>query len=165
MKEIWNFYLSAFKNIFNYKSGAKRAELNWFILFMTIFWMILVIFLMTSCIIFAITDKETLIPRFFGVFLGFAGVYFICHALPLISLIKRRFNTITPTKSGTFFGIWASIWFIQFVICTSMFLIAINFQYNTNPLILFPLALIGQACGLVVIITVIFLMIREKPFN
>ena len=147
MQKIWNFYLAAFKNIFDYKSTAQRAELNWFMLFMTIFWMILVILLMTSCMVFAIIDKETLIPLFFAIFFGFAGVYFICHVLPLISLIKRRFNMITPSKSGIFFGVWASIWFIQFVICASMFLIAIKFQHDANPLILFPLAFIGQICG------------------
>ena len=34
---------------------------------------------------------------------------------------------------------------------------------NINPIFILPIVFVGQICGLLVIGTVIFLMIREKP--
>lgn len=163
MNNAWNCYLLAFKNIFNYKDSANRQELNWFILFMVLFWFLLFFIILGIFIILVVIGKDTFVPIMFGVMFIIAGIYQIIHILPLISLIKRRFNSITLSKSILFFTIWLTIWFVQFLICTAMFFLVKNSMGNINPLHILPLAFIGQICGFLVIGTVIFLMIREKP--
>lgn len=163
MNNAWNCYLLAFKNIFNYKDSANRQELNWFILFMVLFWFLLFFIILGIFIILVVIGKDTFVPIMFGVMFIIAGIYQIIHILPLISLIKRRFNSITLSKSILFFTIWLTIWFVQFLICTAMFFLVKNSIGNINPLYFLPLAFIGQICGFFVIGIIIFLMIREKP--
>lgn len=163
MNNAWNCYLLAFKNIFNYKDCANRQELNWFILFMVLFWFLLFFIILGIFIILVVIGKDTFVPIMFGVMFIIAGIYQIIHILPLISLIKRRFNSITLSKSILFFTIWLTIWFVQFLICTAMFFLVKNSIGNINPLYFLPLAFIGQICGFFVIGIIIFLMIREKP--
>lgn len=163
MNNAWNCYLLAFKNIFNYKDCANRQELNWFILFMVLFWFLLFFIILGIFIILVVIGKDTFVPIIFGVMFIIAGIYQIIHILPLISLIKRRFNSITLSKSILFFTIWLTIWFVQFLICTAMFFLVKNSIGNINPLYFLPLAFIGQICGFFVIGIIIFLMIREKP--
>ncbi len=163
MNNAWNCYLLAFKNIFNYKDCANRQELNWFILFMVLFWFLLFFIILGIFIILVVIGKDTFVPIMFGVMFIIAGIYQIIHILPLISLIKRRFNSITLSKSILFFTIWLTIWFVQFLICTAMFFLVKGSMGNINPLYFLPLAFIGQICGFFVIGIIIFLMIREKP--
>lgn len=163
MNNAWNCYLLAFKNIFNYKDSANRQELNWFILFMVLFWFLLFFIILGIFIILVVIGKDTFVPIMFGVMFIIAGIYQIIHILPLISLIKRRFNSITLSKSILFFTIWLTIWFVQFLICTAMFFLVKGSMGNINPLHILPLAFIGQICGFFVIGIIIFLMIREKP--
>lgn len=163
MNNAWNCYLLAFKNIFNYKDSANRQELNWFILFMVLFWFLLFFIILGIFIILVVIGKDTFVPIMFGVMFIIAGIYQIIHILPLISLIKRRFNSITLSKSILFFTIWLTIWFVQFLICTAMFFLVKNSIGNINPLYFLPLAFMGQICGFFVIGIIIFLMIREKP--
>ena len=163
MKEAWCLYLTAFKNIFDYGNIAERKELNWFFLFMFVFWMLSGIFFMVCCVSLAISGKHDVIPAFFFAFFIYAGIFFIGHGLPLVSLVKRRFNLIAPSKSGILFGGWLGIWFIQLTICINMFLTIKNATGSINPLTIIPLAFLGQICGFLVIGTVIFLMVRQKP--
>ena len=163
MKEAWNLYLIAFKKIFDYRNTSERKELNWFFLFMFIFWILSGMFFMVCCVSLAVSGKGDNIPALFYAFFIYAGIYFIGHGSPLISLVKRRFNLIAHNKSGTFFGSWLGIWLMQLTICISMFLIVKNAAGNINPLTILPLAFIGQICGLLVIGTIIFLMVRQKP--
>lgn len=163
MNNAWSCYLLAFKNIFNYKDSANRQELNWFILFMVLFWFLLFFIILGIFIILVVIGKDTFVPIMFGVMFIIAGIYQIIHILPLISLIKRRFNSITLSKSILFFTIWLTIWFVQFLICTAMFFLVKNSIGNINPLYFLPLAFMGQICGFFVIGIIIFLMIREKP--
>ena len=99
----------------------------------------------------------------FGVVFIIACIYLLAHIIPLISLVRRRFNNIALSKGKLFFSIWATIWFIQFLICNTVFFLVKGAMENINPLHILPLAFIGQICGFLVIGTVIFLMIREKP--
>ena len=163
MNHAWNCYLLAFKNIFNYKDSANRQELNWFILFMVVFWILLFFIILGTGITLAFTNNFRLLPVVFGAMFIVACIYLLAHTIPLISLIRRRFNCIAPSKSKLFFSIWATIWFIQFLICNAMFFLIKGSLGNINPLYFLPLAFVGQICGLLVIGTVIFLMIREKP--
>ena len=163
MKEAWSLYLIAFKNMFDYRNIAERKELNWFFLFMFIFWMLSGMFFMGCCISLAVSEKHDVIPVMFFAFFIYAGIYHIIHGLSLISLVKRRFNLLAPQKSGIFFGSWLGVWLVQLTICINVFLTVKNATGNINPLTILPLAFIGQICGLVVIGTVIFLMIRQKP--
>lgn len=163
MKEALNFYLLAFRNIFDYKNTAERKELNWFILFMFIFWMLSGIFFIGCCISIAVLGKGDIIPVLIFAFFIYAVIYLLGHGLPLISLVKRRFNFITPEKSRIFFGSWLGVWAIQLCICVEMSLIVKNSPNNINLLTILPLAFIGQICGLLVTGTLIFLMIRQKP--
>lgn len=163
MNNAWNCYLFAFKNIFNYKGSANRQELNWFILFMIVFWFLLFFITFGTCVTLAVTGKDTFIPIMFGAVFIIACIYLLAHIIPLISLVRRRFNNIALSKGKLFFSIWATIWFIQFLICNTVFFLVKGSMGNINPLHIIPLAFIGQICGFLVIGTVIFLMIREKP--
>ena len=163
MNNAWDCYLFAFKNIFNYKGCANRQELNWFILFMIVFWFLLFFITFGTCVTLAVTGKDTFIPIMFGAVFIIACIYLLAHIIPLISLVRRRFNNIALSKGKLFFSIWATIWFIQFLICNTVFFIVKGSMGNINPLHILPLAFIGQICGFLVIGTVIFLMIREKP--
>lgn len=163
MNNAWNCYLFAFKNIFNYKGSANRQELNWFILFMIVFWFLLFFITFGMCVTLAVTGKDTFIPIMFGAVFIIACIYLLAHIIPLISLVRRRFNNIALSKGKLFFSIWATIWFIQFLICNTVFFLVKGSMGNINPLHIIPLAFIGQICGFLVIGTVIFLMIREKP--
>ena len=53
MNNAWNCYLLAFKNIFNYKDSANRQELNWFVLFIIVFW-ILLFFIICNTVFFLV---------------------------------------------------------------------------------------------------------------
>lgn len=130
---------------------------------MVLFWFLLFFIILGIFIILVVIGKDTFVPIMFGVMFIIAGIYQIIHILPLISLIKRRFNSITLSKSILFFTIWLTIWFVQFLICTAMFFLVKNSIGNINPLHILPLAFIGQICGFFVIGIIIFLMIREKP--
>lgn len=163
MNNAWNCYLLAFKNIFNYKDIANRQELNWFILFMILFWILLFFITFGLGISLAITGKDALMPILFGTVFIIACTYLLAHIIPLISLVRRRFNCIAQSKGKLFFSIWATTWFIQFLICNAMFFLVKGSMGNINPLHILPLAFVGQICGFLVIGTVIFLMIREKP--
>lgn len=149
-----------FRNIFDYRNIAERKELNWFILFMIIFWILSGMFFALCCISIAAFGKDSIIPVLFFAFFIYAGIYFIVHGLPLVSLVKRRFNLIAPRKAGICWGIWLGIWVIQLTICISMFLrIAMG---DITPLTILPLALISQICGFLVLCILVFLMIRQK---
>lgn len=163
MNNAWNCYLLAFKNIFNYKDSANRQELNWFVLFIIVFWILLFFITFGTCVTLAVTGKDTFIPMMFGAAFIIACIYLLAHIIPLISLVRRRFNNIALSKGKLFFSIWATIWFIQFLICTAMFFLVKGSMGNINPLHILPLAFIGQICGFFVIGIIIFLMIREKP--
>ncbi len=163
MNNAWNCYLLAFKNIFNYKDSAKRQEINWFILFMMLFWILLIFITFGLGISLAITGRDALMPILFGTVFIIACTYLLAHIIPLISLVRRRFNCIAQSKSKLLFSIWVTIWFIQFLICNAMFFLVKGSTGNINPLHILPLAFVGQICGFLVIGTVIFLMIREKP--
>lgn len=163
MNNAWNCYLLAFKNIFNYKDCANRQELNWFILFMVLFWFLLFFIILGFFIILVVIGKDTFVPMMFGAAFIIACIYLLAHIIPLISLVRRRFNNIALSKGKLFFSIWATIWFIQFLICNTAFFLVKNSIGNINPLYFLPLAFIGQICGFFVIGIIIFLMIREKP--
>lgn len=163
MNNAWNYYLLAFKNIFNYKDISNRQELNWFVLFIIVFWILLFFITFGTCVTLAVTGKDTFIPIMFGTVFIIACIYLLAHIIPLISLVRRRFNNIALSKGKLFFSIWATIWFIQFLICNTVFFLVKGSMGNINPLHILPLAFIGQICGFLVIGTVIFLMIREKP--
>ena len=160
MNNAWNCYLLAFKNIFNYKDSANRQELNWFILFMSIFWILFGIVSFGAIVSLAISGKDANIPAFIGIIFAVGCTYLIVHAIPLFSLIRRRFNQIAPSKSKLFFTIWLTILFIQFVICNLSFFFIDGI---VNPLLILPIVFLSQICGILLIGTVIFLMIREKP--
>ena len=170
MNTAWNCYLLAFKNMFDYKNTAERKELNWFCLFMSIFWMLVVMIFIIFNIFAIISGKNIDMPMLFLGFFIFAGIYSIAHYIPLTSLIKRRFNLITPNKP-VFFIIWLVFWIIDFVIFliqSAFNLIIIMNQTlldNINPLTLVIIALVfaGQVFSLLTWGTIIFLMIRKKP--
>ena len=161
MNNIWNYYLLAFKNIFNFKDSANRQELNWFILFIIVFWLLLFFLTFGTCVTLVVTGKTTFIPIIFGAMFIIACIYLLAHIIPLISLVRRRFNNIAPSKGKFLFSVWATIWFIQFLICNAMFFLVKGSMGNIMHIL--PLAFIGQICGFLVIGTVIFLMFREKP--
>lgn len=165
MNNSWNCYLLAFKNIFDYKGSANRQELNWFILFMIVFWFLLFFITFGLLIFFAFTGKDTSMPILFGSIFIIACIYLIAHIIPLISLVRRRFNSIASSKAKLFFSVWVTIWFIQFVICNATFFLVKGSMGNINPLHILPLAFVGQICGFFVIGTVIFLMIRENTIS
>lgn len=163
MKQAWNFYLLAFKNIFDYKNIAERKELNWFILFMFIGWLLSVMFFIGCVILIAVSGNDNTIPVLFFAFFIYAGIYLLLHGLTLASLVKRRFNLIAPKKSRIFFGSWLGVWVVQLIIDIDIFLTLKNSLNNINPLIILPLAFIAQICALLMISTIIFLMVRQKP--
>ncbi|MBR1461061.1 hypothetical protein IJ596_05460 [bacterium] len=168
MNTAWNCYLLAFKNMFDYKNTAERKELNWFCLFMFIFWMLTVMIFIIFNIFTIISGKNIDMPIIFLGFFIFAGIYFIAHYIPLTSLIKRRFNLITPNKP-VFFIIWLVFWIINFVI----FLIQLAFNLimilnpaiidSSSALLIIPFVFAGQIFGLLTWGTIIFLMIRKNP--
>lgn len=163
MSNAWSYYLLAFRNIFNYKNKAQRQELNWFILFTLLFWFILSFLFMGANITFAVIGKVFIVPILFAIGFIIAGLFFIIHTLPFIALIKRRFNSITPVKSGLFFLSWLCIWLMQLAVCFGILVFMLGHQQLENPLLILPIAFLGQLCGLIVVGTVIFLMVREKP--
>lgn len=160
MGEAWSCYLIAFKNIFDYKNTAERKELNWFIAFMTAFWMLAIMLFFFLFTMFAIMRKEVAILVLFIVFFIFAAIYMIAHWIPYIALIKRRFNLITPNKSGLFFGIWLGLWLISILISIISVYLLVHYK---NPLIALPLMLINHICSLIFIGIIIFLMVKKEP--
>ena len=101
------------------------------------------------------------------------AIYLIIHIILLTTLIKRRFNYITPNKTNLLF----SLWIIAFAILLAFsFYIAIMFismgshiEIKFNPEWMSPIILLLSFAMPIlkplVLGTIIFLMIREKPVN
>ncbi len=161
MHNVFSYYLLAFKNSFDYKNTAIRSELNWFILFWFIFWMIFGFLSMVLIPVYIMLTKND--PLFLiQIMFTIAILYMFIHFFPLLSLIKRRFNSISPQNAGKFFAGFAAIWFVQIIIIIGSGIYANFAQQSANVFVLMPLVLLGQLCGLIVMGVTIFLMVKDK---
>ena len=165
MTNVFGNYLLAFKNIFDYKHTASRSEFNWFILFMALIWILMGFLFMGIVITNIVLHNDAIIPILFGVFFVIGGLYMLAHLLPFLALMKRRCNTLFPQKSGTFFFSFLGLWLVQQVICITLFIMFSGSVENANPIAILPLAFVGQIFGFLFLASIVFLMIREKPFS
>ena len=161
---VIHYYLLAFSNKFDYKSIAVRKELNNFILTVILTVMLILFLVIVFCLSFA--NKNLINFLLFFKILFISGViYFLIHLVPLISLVKRRFNKISKSKANICFGIWCSLVILELLINIVLFTLIMSnpftdmsSQIGTLPL---PLILLGQVSGFIIILTVLFLMIKE----
>ncbi len=152
-------YINAFKNTFNYKGTATRQELNWFIFFFVISMMILIsiwfvwsAFYSNAC--FGTDCYLIIVMLFLSLIIGC-----IIHFFPLTSLIKRRFNYIIPQKSKLYY----CIWLISSLIPSVSFLYLISTSIWIPDFISEIVVCLDKGLAIVAIVTVIFLMVRNKP--
>ncbi len=128
-------FLPNFANI-SLSQGSKIVTLSTF--FLNLFFIAF-----GTCITLAVTGNDTFIPIIFEVVFIIVCIYLLAHIIPLISLVRRRFNCIAQLKGKLYFSIWATIWFIQFLICNVMFFSVKGSMGNINPLHILPLVFVG----------------------
>ena len=171
--EYLNIYLNAFKNFKDYHTPAPRKELNFFILFYFIFWLIIFIPMMVVGFYHAMSSMmednfdylKLLIP--FGVV---GWVFYLVHIVPLLALIKRRLIDIFSQKAGLIFWIYATIEIIRLLI-SLVYPFAVYFLQNivmtsenlpvANLVVIWIIGLINNALSFLVLAFYIFLMVKQ----
>lgn len=114
---VFNYYTEAFGKFRDYQNIATRKEFNYFILFFFIFYMIIGVIAGLITPIFIISKIN---PADITLMITLPmWIYSIIHLLPLLALVKRRLNDITPTKSSIIFRLFLIFEIIG--ICTSSF--------------------------------------------
>ena len=155
--EYFNIYLNAYKNFKDYHSPSKRNELNWFILFYLIFWMIIFIPFMIITPLFVVIYKSPLIM--FGILFVVGWIYFIVHAIPLLALVKRRLIDIIPTKANLIF--WSFITFEVIRISISLFFMVVLCLLKEFHIWYILIGVINQVLSTITIGFMIFLMAKK----
>lgn len=171
MDFINNYYINAFKKSFDYKSFTQRKEFNLFFLFYVI-----ISFICAFIAVFTFTYLEIIKAGFDTIttsiktLYGLMVIITIIHIFPLLGLIKRRYNDISPSKSKLFFGIYIGVWITQMITGVTMMysIYASNGKFSIMYIIF---GLLIQICNLFMMANWIFLMAKkgtapiEKPEN
>lgn len=171
MDFINNYYFNAFRKSFDYKSFTQRKEFNLFFLFYVIVsFLCFLVFFINQAYLIATTATTQTVMNAIKIFYGVMIIIAIIHIFPLLALIKRRYNDISPSKSKLFFGIYLGVWIVQMSVgFTMMWLIYTSQGKFSIIYILFGLLI--QLCNIFMMINWIFLMVKkgaakiEKPEN
>ncbi len=103
----FDYYVSAFKNLKNYRDVATQKELNIFIFFMIIpIVLILFWFLLLASILVSIFNLKNL--DFENGCIVIVFVLLLINFLPFIALVKRRINYVFPDFSNKVFIVFCS---------------------------------------------------------
>ena len=166
MKQVFEYYLSAFSNSFNYRDAAKRSELNYFILIFSVIYFILFIigfFCATMTLIF---KTEETAPTAIIILFGTVIFYCLIHILPFISLVYRRIKDIFSDKSKLVFGIYLTVWGFQIAGVITNFVMALSTISIKQPepsflILMFTISVFTQICGLGMFGFLIYLMCKK----
>lgn len=172
MDFINNYYFNAFRKSFDYKSFTQRKEFNFFFLFYVIVSILcFFIFFINQAYLIATTATTQTVMNAIKIFYGVMIIVAIIHIFPLLALIKRRYNDISPSKSKLFFGIYLSVWILQMSVGFTMMLFTYIYQDKLNIIFYVMLAAFIQLCNIFMMINWIFLMAKKgsapivKPEN
>ncbi len=171
MDFINNYYINAFKKSFDYKSFTQRKEFNLFFLFYTIisFICFLIFFVNQVYLIISNAQIEIINKATIICYITMA-IIAIIHIFPLLGLIKRRYNDISPSKSKLFFGIYIGVWITQMITGVTM-MYSIYTSNGKFSIMYIIFGLLIQICNLFMMANWIFLMAKkgtahiEKPEN
>ena len=165
LEKTLEYYLMGFRNTFNYRDASCRSELNYFILFFSVVY-IVGLFLGMYVTIFTAVLKPQMAPILFGVMFGIIFLYCIAHFLPYIALIYRRIKDIFDKKSRMVFSILIFVWLLQMVcvIPSYCFMFSMNNSVQPTPQLMLGIFLpviFAQILSWVVIGFIIFLMAKK----
>ena len=162
MGKIFSYYLNAFKNSFDFKTGAERSELNWFMAFGFVLWCIASVVIMGICLISVILSPPSASMQVFDIFMSLGFLYMLIHFIPLFSLIKRRFNKVFPDRSVLLFSGFSIVWIFQILLTLWMYItIRLIPIENLNAIFIIPLGVLNNFCSILVVLSIIFLMVKK----
>lgn len=172
MDFINNYYFNAFRKSFDYKSFTQRKEFNlFFLIYVIVSFLCFLLFFINQAYLIATSATNQIIMNSIKIFYGIMIIVAIIHIFPLLALIKRRYNDISPSKSKLFFGIYLGVWILQMSVGFSMMLSAYTMQDKQDIIPLIILVLFIQLCNIFMMVNWIFLMVKkgsakiEKPEN
>ena len=161
--EYFQIYLNSFKKSFDYKNPSPRKELNSFILFYFLFWMLIFIPFMFSNVYTTMVLNKT--PEInFIIYLAVSWLFFIIHAFPLLGLVKRRLIDITNKNANLIFGGYIVVEIIRIsIVIAFIFLFAAFFKTVElqNIFLYIAIGLVNQLLSASVLAFYIFLMVKK----
>ena len=161
--EYFQIYLNSFKKSFDYKNPSPRKELNFFILFYFLFWMLIFIPFMFSNVYTTMVLNKT--PEInFIIYLTVSWLFFIIHAFPLLGLVKRRLIDITNKNANLIFGGYIVVEIIRIsIVIAFIFLFAAFFKIVElqNIFLYIAIGLVNQLLSASVLAFYIFLMVKK----
>ena len=165
MKNIFEYYLMAFTNCFNYRDASRRSELNYFILIFSVIYFVL-FFIGFLGVIMTVILNQNAIPIAFGILMGVILIYSLMHILPFVALIYRRIKDIFVQKAKLAFGIYITVWALQVAACIVNFAIVSSISPSNQPApetfaVMFIIGILAQLCGLAMFGFLIFLMCKK----
>ena len=162
---MFKYYISAFKNIYDFSSIAKRKDLNYFILS----WVVITL-LINICfgILYIFGDAVLAYFKMTGnsIYKGYSILLFwfnILNYIALIPLAKRRLNDLTQKYSNIIFVmlILAILFVATWPLWTRYILLPIMIKYSLPKIIHDIIMYFTLCCGLGTIITELTLMIKK----
>lgn len=156
--------MCAFKKSFDYKNPAPRKNINSFILFYFLFWLLIfapfIVYIQTTIILY----KEPVVG--FIVYFAVSWLYFIINAIPLLALVKRRLIDIVPSKANLIFWSYLAVEIVRISIVIAFitfFLLFMNtIKINLHHMVIFfAIGVINQILSFLVLAFYIFLMAKK----
>ena len=164
ISEIFTYYKMGFGRMFDFAKSSCRIELNCFIL---VYVALLVCFLIPDSILVALLklifkEQTNLIILCNNIIFY---IFNAVHIFPLFTLVRRRLNDINPQKSKLIFT-GLVIMYIIYISTPLLADVKTDVAYALLKLFtLIPYIVLSVACGVVVLITLIYLMSKKGNLN